>query len=249
MMGPLSVAQYLAPGGLKFDLVIMDEASQLKPEEALGAIGRATQVVIVGDRMQLPPTSFFDRIGEDQDDDEEDAAGAVGDAESILDVASSVYQPSRLLRWHYRSRHGSLIAYSNKAFYQGKLIVFPSPTAKTPLLGVKHIYVDGGVFDKRQNVVEAERVVETALRHMRTSPNESLGIVTMNSTQRELVEGIFDRRLQADAIAQRYVQVWERGLAPFFVKNLENVQGDERDVIYISVTYGPSPERNRAQTS
>lgn len=244
MMGPLSVAQYLAAGTVEFDLVVMDEASQLKPEDALGSIARARQVVIVGDRMQLPPTSFFDRIGEDEDvpgDDGSITAQALSDAESILDVASGLYKPARLLRWHYRSRHGSLIAFSNKEFYKGRLVVFPSPVAKSPGLGVKLVHVRDGVYENRRNIVEAKRVVDTTLRHMRQRPNESLGIVTLNATQRELVEGIFEQQLKSDPVAREYVESREHGLEPFFIKNLENVQGDERDVIYISVTYGPSP--------
>lgn len=243
MMGPLSVAQYLAPGALEFDLVIMDEASQLKPEDALGTIARARQVVIVGDRMQLPPTSFFDRIGEEEETEDDEGAvtaQALTDAESILDVASSLYKPARMLRWHYRSRHGSLIAFSNKEFYKGQLVVFPSPVAQSHGLGVKFVHVRDGVYENRRNAQEAARLVDTALRHMRERPGESLGIVTLNSTQRELVEDRFEQRLKADPVAQRYVEKSANSLEPFFIKNLENVQGDERDVIYISVTYGPS---------
>lgn len=242
MMGPLSVAQYLAPGAINFDLVVMDEASQLRPQDALGAIARAKQVVVVGDRMQLPPTSFFDRIGDEGDDDDEGGeAQALSDAESILDVAASTYKPARLLRWHYRSRHGSLIAFSNKEFYKNQLIAFPSPMPNHPALGIKFVHVKDGVFEGRKNMEEAKRVVETVLRHMRTRSNESLGVVTMNSTQRELIESLLEHRLKDDPAAQEYVRSWEAGLEPFFVKNLENVQGDERGVIFISVTYGPAP--------
>lgn len=239
MMGPLSVAQYLEPGALSFDLVIMDEASQLKPEDALGAIARAAQVVIVGDARQLPPTSFFDRIG-DEDEEVEEVEENVSDAESILDVASMLYRPSRLLRWHYRSRHGSLIAFSNREFYDSRLFVFPSPVARSPVHGVKLVRIDDGVYEGRRNRREAERVVEAALIHMRDRPDESLGIVTLNATQRELVESLMDQRLKADAEARQYVDAGAGGLEPFFIKNLENVQGDERDVIFLSVTYGPS---------
>jgi very-short-patch-repair endonuclease len=242
MMGPLSVAQYLMPGAIKFDLVVMDEASQLKPEDALGAIARASQVVVVGDRMQLPPTSFFDRVGEDEEDaDEGENVQAVSEAESILDVASTVHKPVRLLRWHYRSRHGSLIAFSNKEFYKSELVAFPSPTAKSPALGVKLIHVRDGVYENRRNLIEAKRVVETAFRHMQARPGETLGIVTLNAPQRELIETLVDERLKSDPSAQKYIESSMAGLEPFFVKNLENVQGDERDVIYISVTYGRSP--------
>jgi very-short-patch-repair endonuclease len=241
MMGPLSVAQYLPPDTLKFDLVVMDEASQLKPEDALGAVARGSQVVIVGDRMQLPPTSFFDRVGEDDEEEGADeSAELVADAESILDVATTVYKPVRLLRWHYRSRHGSLIAFSNKEFYKSELVAFPSPDAKSPTYGVKLIPVRDGVYEDRRNVVEAKRVVESALRHMHQRPNETLGIVTLNAPQRELIESIVDERLKSDPIAQDYIKTSMAGLEPFFIKNLENVQGDERDVIFISVTYGRS---------
>ena len=244
MMGPLSVAQYLAPGTLDFDLIVMDEASQLRPEDALGAIARGRQIVVVGDRMQLPPTSFFDRVGDEEAEEEELTADAMTDAESILDVATTIYRPQRLLRWHYRSRHGSLIAFSNKEFYGGELVVFPSPISGSPEFGVKLIRVSDGRYESRQNLTEAQRVVATALRHMRLRPGESLGIVTMNLPQRELIQDLLEEELKRDEIAQRYIASREGGLEPLFVKNLENVQGDERDVIYISVTYGPDAYGN-----
>src|SRR5262249_6449952 len=127
MMSPLSVAQYLAPASITFVVMVMDKASHLRPEDRLVAILRAAQVVVVVDRMKLPPTTFFDRMdGEAEIDDE---APAAADAESILDVATALYTPSRSLRWHYRSQHGSLIRFSNKEFYGDQLIVFPSPIA------------------------------------------------------------------------------------------------------------------------
>src|SRR5229473_7909226 len=139
MMGPLSVAQYLAPGQLKFDLVVMDEASQLKPEDAIGALARGGQVVIVGDPKQLPPTNFFQRVSLDSDDEgSDDDRTAVEEGGSILDVASTLFQPVRRLRWHYRSQHHSLIAFSNHEFYKGDLVIFPSAYHEEPLLGVKY---------------------------------------------------------------------------------------------------------------
>lgn len=148
MMGPLSVAQYLEPGRMKFDLVIMDEASQLKPEDAIGALARGGQVVIVGDPKQLPPTNFFQRVSLDPDDDSDaDERTAVEEGESILDVASTLFQPVRRLRWHYRSRHHSLIAFSNVEFYQRDLIIFPSAYHDDASLGVKHHFVVGGAFE------------------------------------------------------------------------------------------------------
>ena len=175
MMGPLSVAQYLAPGQLKFDLVVMDEASQLKPEDAIGAIARGGQIVIVGDPKQLPPTTFFQRVSlDDEDDNTGDDRAAVEEGESILDVASTLFQPVRRLRWHYRSRHHSLIAFSNNEFHQGDLIILPSAYHDDPSLGVKHHFIPDGVFDNSRNPREAAVVVEVVLEHMRQHPNESL---------------------------------------------------------------------------
>jgi hypothetical protein len=188
MMGPLSVAQYLAPGQLKFDLVVMDEASQLKPEDAIGALARGGQVVIVGDPKQLPPTSFFQRVAPDEEDEKDsDERTAVEEGESILDVASTLFQPVRRLRWHYRSRHHSLIAFSNEEFYQRDLIIFPSAYHDDPSLGVKHHFVPDGKFEAGRNPREAAVVVEAVLQHMRDNPRESIGIVTLNFEQRELV--------------------------------------------------------------
>ena len=235
MMGPLAVAQYLEPGALHFDLVVMDEASQLRPEDALGAIARGSQLVVVGDPKQLPPTSFFDRLGDEDEPDEEQTA--LDEAESILDTATTVFQPTRRLRWHYRSRHGSLIAFSNHEFYKD-LLVFPSPDVGTDEMGVRLVPVPDGVYENRQNEREAAAVVEAALVHLRTRPAESLGIVAMNSQQRDLIEGLLDKGLKDHPDLRAAVDEAE-GLEPLFVKNLENVQGDERDVVMVSVTYGP----------
>jgi hypothetical protein len=188
MMGPLSVAQYLAPGQLRFDLIVMDEASQLKPEDAIGALARGGQVVIVGDPKQLPPTSFFQRVTLDAEDESpDDTRTAVEEGESILDVASTLFQPVRRLRWHYRSRHHSLIAFSNAEFYQRDLIIFPAAYHDDPSLGVKHRFVADGMFENSRNPREAAVVVEAVLEHMRQHPDESLGVVTLNFEQRELV--------------------------------------------------------------
>jgi len=248
MMGPLSVAQYLAPGQLKFDLVVMDEASQLKPEDAIGAIARGGQIVIVGDPKQLPPTSFFQRVSLDaEDDDADDDRAAVEEGESILDVASTLFQPVRRLRWHYRSRHHSLIAFSNNEFYQRNLIIFPSAYHDDPSLGVKHHFISDGVFDNGRNPREAEAVVEAILDHMRQHPDESLGVVTLNFEQRELVEELLDQQLRDDPAAIAYQERMQGGQDTFFIKNLENVQGDERDVIFISTTYGSDTRGNQFQ--
>lgn len=249
MMGPLSVAQYLAPGQLKFDLIVMDEASQLKPEDAIGALARGGQVVIVGDPKQLPPTSFFQRVmlEADEDNNTDSSRTAVEEGESILDVASTLFQPVRRLRWHYRSRHHSLIAFSNHEFYQRDLIIFPSAYHDDSSLGVRHHFVPDGVFEGGRNPREAEVVVEAVMEHLRQHPTESLGVVTLNFEQRELVEELLDRRLRDDPFAVAYMERMKGAQETLFVKNLENVQGDERDVIFISTTYGPDTRGNQFQ--
>jgi very-short-patch-repair endonuclease len=244
MMSPMSVAQFLEPGHLHFDLVVMDEASQLRPEDALGAIARASQLVVVGDPKQLPPTSFFQRTLADEDDQEEQTIAA--ENESILDISLGLYQPVRRLRWHYRSQHHSLIAYSNDAFYDGDLVVFPSAYHDHPDLGVKFVAVQG-ILHNRRNAVEAERVVDAVLDHIAVHPGESLGVVTMNFDQRELIEELLYARLANDSFASTWIEDREDTAEPFFIKNLENVQGDERDVIFISVTYGKDAQGNMFQ--
>lgn len=245
MMGPLSVAQFLAPGQLKFNLVIMDEASQLRPEDAIGAVARGGQLVVVGDPKQLPPTNFFQRLA--IEDEEDDTRGVAEEGESILDVAAALYQPIRRLRWHYRSRHHSLIAFSNKEFYQGNLIVFPSAYEQKDDLGIRYHHVTNGSFEHRRNPPEAEMVVDAVLEHMRVNPDESLGVVILNLEQRELIEELLDKRLGQEVFGEAYVEHSEQGAEPFFIKNLENVQGDERDVIFISCTYGPDSRGNQYQ--
>jgi len=247
MMGPLSVAQYLEPGKLKFDLVVMDEASQLKPEDAIGAIARGAQIVIVGDPKQLPPTTFFQRSGMETEDGEEEVRAAAEEQESILDVACTLYQPVRRLRWHYRSRHHSLIAFSNEEFYQRDLIIFPAAYHDDPSLGIKYNYVADGVFENSRNPREAAVVADAVLEHMRQNPDESLGVVTLNFEQSELVEELLDHKLREDPFAIAYQERMKEGLESLFVKNLENVQGDERDVIFISTTYGKDARGNQYQ--
>lgn len=245
MMSPLSVATYIPQGSVQFDLLVMDEASQIKPEDALGGFARAKQVIVVGDPKQLPPSSFFDRLTSGGDDDVDDGSVMITDeSESILDVCQDIFHPVRSLRWHYRSQHESLIAFSNHHFYKN-LIVFPSPYAKSSRLGVRYRWVKGGVYKDRQNIPEAQRVVDAVLEHMLTRGEESLGVVTLNQTQRELIEELLDRKLREFDETREYISKWESEGWPFFVKNLENVQGDERDVIFISTTFGKAPGASR----
>jgi very-short-patch-repair endonuclease len=238
MMGPQAVAQFLIPGHLHFDIVVMDEASQLRPEQAIGAIARGTQLVVVGDPKQLPPTSFFARTAQLDSDDEGLGQMATSEAESILDVCISHFQPVRTLRWHYRSRHESLIAFSNQHFYRGNLVVFPSPYPKSKALGLRYQYVANGVYEHQMNQVEAARVVEAAVEHILLRPNDSLGLVTLNIKQRDLVAELLEERLRKLPEAIAFREHWDGQGMGLFIKNLENVQGDERDCIFISTTFG-----------
>jgi len=241
MMGPLSVAQYLEQGYLKFDLVVMDEASQLRPEDALGAIARGNQLIVVGDPKQLPPTNFFDRLMDSDDEDPEETPSVVDGVESILGICEHLYRPVRTLRWHYRSKHESLIAFSNAQFYDRRLVVFPSPYKRNRRLGVNYRYVPNGIYQGRRNVPEAQRVADAVIEHMLTSPEESLGVVTLNQTQRELIEDLLDQKIRDVKGVSEYLERHEKAGWKFFVKNLENVQGDERDVIFVSTTFGKPP--------
>lgn len=244
MMSPLSVAQFLPPGAMEFDLLVMDEASQIQPVDALGAVARAKQVVVVGDPRQLPPTAFFAKMTSvDGDEDDEDDTTRVSDIESILGLFTTRGLPTRMLRWHYRSRHQSLIAVSNKQFYQNKLFIVPSPYTVEGGRGLVFNHVRDGVFDtggKRVNAVEAKRVAEAIVHHARTSPKHSLGVAAFSASQRRAI--IDELELLRRGLPLEVEEFFKSGhrAEPFFIKNLENVQGDERDVMFISVGYGPT---------
>lgn len=238
MMSPLAVAQYINKGAITFDLLIVDEASQMTPENALGAIVRCRQAMIVGDTNQLPPTSFFKKFIASTDEDEEDDLTT---EESILEMANSVFRPRRRLRWHYRSKDPSLIAFSNKYVYDNKLVVFPSPDIDSKTKGVSIRKVDG-LYSSSTNPIEASEIANAAIEFMHNHKKMSLGIVLLNQPQRELVMEEMEFLIARDPIAQEYIEYWEEQndeLESFFIKNLENVQGDERDVIYIGTVYGP----------
>lgn len=239
MMSPLSVVQYLAPGNLKFDLIIIDEASQVKPEDAIGTIARGKQIIVVGDPKQLPPTDFWKK-GNDSEDDEDEHED-IGNEESILDLAATVYQPMRRLRWHYRSQHESLINFSNKEFYDDNLIIFPSPNFNDGKLGLSYHFVEDARYLRggdKINPEEATQLVNAVELFMRDHPHCSIGIVTMNVAQRELINELMNARFSESTIAEEYRAKWKDTLEEFFVKNIETVQGDERDVIFISTLYG-----------
>lgn len=243
LMSPLSVAQFLPPGSLEFDLLVIDEASQVKPEDALGAIARCKQIAVIGDKKQLPPTSFFDRMVNDEstDDDEVQNAGiaSAGDLESVLTLCEARGVPRRMLRWHYRSRHPSLIEVSNSEFYDSGLFLPPAPHYDRGQDGfmvrrVAGAYDRGG---KKTNKIEADEVIKAVKQHARNSPERSLGIVTFSISQKQLIEDLLELERRVDTALERFAS--QAGPEQLFVKNLENVQGDERDVIFASVGYGP----------
>ena len=236
MMSPTSVAQFIPPASVTFDLVIIDEASQMRPEEALGAIARAKQLVVVGDPKQLPPTDFFKAHVDQTIEDDAGEESDILDDESILDMSLKVFYPARRLKWHYRSRHESLIAFSNRLFYDNSLTVFPSPNNQ---FAVEYQYIETGAYRSGANVPEVMSVAAAAAAFIRQYPHLSLGIVTLNQKQQELLLDEMDRLFAAHPDLEQYRSIKENTLEPFFVKNLENVQGDERDVIFISTVYGP----------
>lgn len=235
LMSPMSVAQYLPPGEIEFDLVVMDEASQIRPEEALGAIARGRQAVIVGDPKQLPPTSFFDSAVADGDEELEETI--LDDTESILDVCLKQL-PFRRLRWHYRSQHEALIQFSNERFYDGDLVVFPSPKRAARDFGVHSTYIAEPSYKTGRNRGEVEVVVQNIVHHFRRWPDRSLGVAAFNKRQAEEIELALDWARRKHPDLDEHISN-HQAREPLFIKNLENVQGDERDVIFISTTYGP----------
>ena len=238
LMSPISVSQFLPPEA-KFDLVLFDEASQLVPEDAIGAIYRGKTVVVAGDNKQLPPTSFFQKSLLDDKDWDELADEDIEVFDSILDECLGIGLPVKTLKWHYRSKHEDLIAFSNQRFYDGAMITFPAAKAETDSLGVKLVYVADGVYDrggKRDNPVEAEKVADLVFEHFKNYPKKTLGVVTFSIAQMDAVQEAIDRRLEEHPEFEEFFK--ENRLEGFFIKNLENVQGDERDVIFFSVGYG-----------
>ncbi len=244
MMSPTSIAQFIRPESLKFDLLIVDEASQMRPEFSLSCIMRADQFVVVGDANQLPPSDHFQVASTDDGDDDSDGVGVDESTESILDLANQRFRTKPRLKWHYRSQHESLIQFSNREFYDRDLVVFPSPMANDDaLLGVKCFYTpdffSDTVYESSINQREAELIIEQAFGLMQTHPERSIGIVAMNSKQTELIQNEFDRLIVEEERVRKYVEAFAGTIDEFFIKNLENVQGDERDIILISTVYGP----------
>ena len=238
LMSPISVSQFLPPDN-KFDLVLFDEASQLVPEDAIGAIYRGKTLVVAGDNKQLPPTSFFQKNLIDNVDWDELSDDDIEVFDSILDECLGIGLPVKTLRWHYRSKHEELIAFSNHRFYDDTMITFPAAKAETDSLGVKLVHVPDGLYDrggKRDNPKEAEKVADLVFEHFKKYPYKTLGVVTFSIAQMDAVQEAIDNRLKDQPEFEQFFK--EDRLEGFFVKNLENVQGDERDVIFFSVGYG-----------
>jgi superfamily I DNA and/or RNA helicase len=218
----------------------VDEASQIEPIDALGAIARVDQIVVVGDERQLPPTRFFAKLTSDIDDqDEEYDSFAARDAESILDLCLAKGVPHRMLNWHYRSRHQSLIAVSNREFYEDRLFIVPSPYDAVAGMGLKFHHLPQAQYDRggtRTNPVEAKTIADAVMSHVRQNPNQSLGVATFSVAQRQAIMKELELLRRAHLELEDFFS--RESTEPFFVKNLENIQGDERDVIFISVGYG-----------
>jgi len=242
MMGPLSIAKYLPAGKVEFDLVIFDEASQVKPVDAFGAVLRGRQAVVVGDSKQLPPTKFFDVLISD-DEEFSDESVVTSDLESILGLFCAQNAPERMLKWHYRSRHESLIAVSNYEFYQNQLLVFPSAGQNTSSRGLVFKHLPHTHYDRgksKRNVEEAKAVAEAVMAHATSNPEQTLGVAAFSTAQRDAIDLHLELLRRRDTSGESFFS--DHPHEPFFVKNLENVQGDERDVILISVGYGRTKE-------
>ena len=237
MMSPLSVSQFLEPGVLDFDMLLIDEASQVRPVEALGAAARCRQMVCVGDDKQMPPTQFFGTVlGEVDSHDADEPDMQAGDVESVLGLCIASNMPQRMLRWHYRSKHQSLIAVSNREFYDNNLYIIPSPE-RTSEMGLKFRFIETGRFVDRVNLVEAQAVAQACIDHAKAHPKWTLGVGAFSVTQRDAILKAVEKLRKENPGLESFFD--PSCPDPFFVKNLENIQGDERDVIFVSVGYGP----------
>lgn len=247
MLSPISLSQITDVRPDMFDVLIIDEASQMRIEDSLGGILRSKQIIIVGDPEQLPPSNFFDSTVSNDDE------GIVDDDESILDLAISKFKPKRMLKWHYRSKHESLINFSNRFFYNDSLIIPPSPN---DVFAIKHHKING-IYNSRSksksdtktnvsiggtNELECKKISESVIEFMKNNLSKSCLVVTMNNVQRDLIDEQIRLLSHNDQSVEEYKLFWQDSMEPFVVKNLENVQGDERDYIFISTLFGPNKD-------
>lgn len=238
MMSPLSVSYFLDSDFYHFDMIIFDEASQIFPQDAIGAILRGDQAIIAGDTKQMPPTDFFAvDMEEEEEEDEDEINTPLGD--SILEEADFTLTPQQLL-WHYRSRDEQLIAFSNQHFYDDHLYTFPSNALQTTDVGVEYIYVPDGIYTKRHNDREAEMCLRLIREHFQNHPDRSLGVVAFNEAQQTAIENLVLEERENDPFFASLLDANQ--IEPFFIKNLENVQGDERDTIIFSICFGRAPD-------
>ena len=247
LMSPLNVSTYL-PSDIEFDLVIFDEASQIQVEDSICSIYRGKQIVVVGDSEQLPPTDFFQRVHLGEDDYDEDL---VESGISLLDLCNTFLEKVEL-KWHYRSKNENLIKFSNEYIYNNELITFASPYEKRSNSGVEFYKVDNALYQrggKRVNTKEAQKIVELIVEHINNYPTRSLGVIAFSIAQKHEILRLLDNHLlslkKIDINKYNELYHWinnEESTEPFFVKNLENVQGDERDTIILSICYGKSKE-------
>jgi len=239
MMSPLAVSTYFGDSNIRFDVVIFDEASQVRPHDAICAIYRGRQLVVAGDQKQLPPTSFFERMGNDDAEKDDELEHNSSDYESILDMCATLGLPRQRLKWHYRSKRESLIAFSNWHYYGGELITFPSVRDVDGSSGVAFSYVENGRWAGGAaggvNQAEAEQIADAVIRHAAEQPEKSLGVITMNMAQQELISDLIDARRRDSLHLEDFFS--DDNSDTFFIKNLETVQGDERDVIFLGVGY------------
>lgn len=238
LMSPLSIAQYLGTNYNPFDIVVFDEASQIPTHDAIGAVGRGNQLVVVGDTKQMPPTSFFSKGASADEVPDEDE---IVELESVLEECLAVGFPRRHLGWHYRSRHESLITFSNYHYYRNQLNTFPAAVASRKQLGVSWQHVPG-YYDKgktRTNEAEARTIAQEIVRRLKDPALQqfSIGVVTFSMAQQALVEDMLEDERRQHPEIERY---FNRALQePLLVKNLENIQGDERDIMLFSIGYAP----------
>ena len=246
MMGPLSIAQFLDPRAIQFDTVIFDEASQVRPEDALGALLRGKQVIVMGDTRQLPPTTFFDHVVDDDemlldevsDDQDLSLQAPLSDIESLIHLCKRSF-PTKYLKWHYRSKHESLITVSNSEFYDNRMLVFPSPHRRSDRYGLQFAHLKNTIYDRgggSVNKKEARAVAQAAIHHFRDHPDRTLGIATFSIKQKNVILEEIDRQLHHHPELEEHFK--RERYEYFFVKHLETIQGDERDVILISMGYG-----------
>ncbi len=247
MMSPLSVSLFLDSAEQLFDLVIFDEASQVCPEDSISAILRGKQLIVVGDPRQLPPTRFFSKSLADEsgDEDEEDEENEQKErTQSILDECRASSFNERSLEWHYRSADEALIAFSNHHFYDDQLVTFPSPLGATGQ-GVRFEYVENSNYRRGRNTNEAARVADIVFDHLQQHEDPSLGIVALSAAQQEAITEALENRIKRDPRLEPYFDALFIGKPDgIFIKNLESVQGDERDTIILSVGYGPDVDGN-----